>query len=228
MSKKRLVEGLKSLQKQKNAQVTLFIIVGLVILASVGLYFYLTAESQKETIDIPEITENIPAEMQAVRRYVEQCVETTATDAVRLIGMHGGYIGVDADSLQYTGKSFAGAQGSAQGAISEPTSSDVLGIDGSGEWSVPYWYYMSSDNAASSGFQFGTAMPPLRKADGSGYVEEQMEKFVNANLRSCLLDFAPLEQRGFTVTETGEISTKAVIAYTDIVVFVTYPLSASI
>ncbi len=70
--------------KQKKAQLTVFIILGLFILASVGLFSYFQSEWYKYK-DLPE--QFIP-----VAKYAEQCVEDVALQGIFQAGLNGGHI----------------------------------------------------------------------------------------------------------------------------------------
>ena len=69
----------------KKAQVTLFMIMGIVALFAVGfLLYYLEGQSE---IKKPEYTEVAP-----IRDFVESCISKTADEAFNYIGRQGGYI----------------------------------------------------------------------------------------------------------------------------------------
>ncbi|MBW2992687.1 hypothetical protein KY345_05715 [Candidatus Woesearchaeota archaeon] len=73
--------------KDKNAQVTVFIIIGIVLVISVGIVLFIRSETSKvwiERIMMPE--EVIP-----VRQFVTNCLESTARDGINRIGATGGF-----------------------------------------------------------------------------------------------------------------------------------------
>src|SRR3989338_2297535 len=72
-------------KRGRKSQVTLFIIIGLVILISSWLFLYFKG------IIIPEV-EIIQPEIMPVRNYVESCINSIAEDAVVRVGLTGGYI----------------------------------------------------------------------------------------------------------------------------------------
>ncbi|MFH1850612.1 MAG: hypothetical protein ABH879_10635 [archaeon] len=72
--------------KIKKGQVTVFIVVGLVLLLSVGLFFYI-----RET-EIFSIGKSVPGEVLPVKRYAESCMQSIAEDGIFLLEMQGGYI----------------------------------------------------------------------------------------------------------------------------------------
>jgi hypothetical protein len=69
----------------KKAQITLFIILGVILLAAVGMIFYLNSRN----IDL---SLNMPQEAKPVKQYVDSCIEKSAIEAIQLVGMQGGYV----------------------------------------------------------------------------------------------------------------------------------------
>jgi hypothetical protein len=69
---------------KKRGQITVFIIIGLIIIISVGLFIHLRSSTVNEKSIIQR---NTP-----IQNYVETCLEEVATDATRLIASRGGYI----------------------------------------------------------------------------------------------------------------------------------------
>lgn len=70
----------------KKGQITIFIIIGIILLVLVALVLYLSRESAR----IPA-AEKIPIEAQPLKNYIDNCLTLTAIDAVKLAGMQGGY-----------------------------------------------------------------------------------------------------------------------------------------
>jgi len=77
--------------QDKKSQITIFIIMGLVIICFVGLYFYISVHIEKgESWPIIED----PAIEQPVKLFVESCLKKTAQQGIYFIGMQGGYYAV--------------------------------------------------------------------------------------------------------------------------------------
>ena len=77
---------------KKRGQVTVFVIVGILILLALLLFFYLRA---KTTIFTPEIV--VPQEVAPIKRYVESCVQDIGEKAVIKLGMQSGYVEIPED-----------------------------------------------------------------------------------------------------------------------------------
>ncbi len=70
--------------KNKKAQLTVFIILGLFILIGTGVFMYFTSEIYKYG--------NIPEQFIPVAKYVEQCAEDVTLQGIFQVGMNGGYV----------------------------------------------------------------------------------------------------------------------------------------
>ncbi len=68
----------------KKAQVTVFIIIGLFLLISVGLFSYFKSEMFRYR--------NLPEQFVPVAKYAEQCMNDVALEGIFQAGMNGGYI----------------------------------------------------------------------------------------------------------------------------------------
>ncbi len=73
----------------RKAQLSIFIAMGLVVVMSTGIFFYIQAETAKF---LPE--EIVPAEILPVREYTKSCIADLSLNAITLMGQQGGYINV--------------------------------------------------------------------------------------------------------------------------------------
>ena len=75
----------------KRGQITLFVLVGIVILTVTALVFYLVSapeEVGKQAMELQDFEERA----ESVKLFVEQCVDKTANDALWLFGAQGGRV----------------------------------------------------------------------------------------------------------------------------------------
>ena len=72
---------------KKRGQITLFIILGIVLLIAIALVIIFREEI---TIFRPERI--IPTETTVIQRFIDGCIEITATEGLNLLGAQGGYI----------------------------------------------------------------------------------------------------------------------------------------
>ncbi|MBI5002704.1 hypothetical protein HZC31_04930 [Candidatus Woesearchaeota archaeon] len=78
---------------KKNAQVTIFIILGIVIFTVIGLLFYLTTtiKSKEFTEEKQEVTDLFTAQGKYTS-YMQGCLDQTTKQGIALLGMQGGVI----------------------------------------------------------------------------------------------------------------------------------------
>ncbi|MBD3248738.1 hypothetical protein GF336_01715 [Candidatus Woesearchaeota archaeon] len=73
--------------KQKRGQVTVFIIVGIIILLTATIAFYIT---QRTAVVKPERV--VPPEVEPISDFIDNCVEIVGEECVRLLAANGGYL----------------------------------------------------------------------------------------------------------------------------------------
>lgn len=88
---KKLTRSLKFLNiNSKSGQVTVFIILGIVILLAVALVILL----QQEVVTIPGWENLVLGKQGVVESYITECITSVGEDALELAGLQGGYIEV--------------------------------------------------------------------------------------------------------------------------------------
>ena len=61
---------------RKKAQVTLFIIIGILIIALVGIGYYITSDTSRSELGVEE-TADVPQKVIPVKIFVDACLENT-------------------------------------------------------------------------------------------------------------------------------------------------------
>jgi len=197
--------------KHKKAQITIFIIIGIIILLGFGTYVYISGSQKAETIPSETIIEKIPVQFQPIGVFVESCLIKTSAEALDKIGKSGGYTDLTANAIISN--------------PSEPTESNAFRFFPEDENSeTAYWWYFKSSNNCLANCECSSEMPYLRKEDGTPSVEAELEKYIDLNMEACLDDFTSFKQQGYIVEEKGELKTTATIAENDIPILVEYPL----
>ena len=170
---------------KKRGQITLFILIGLIIVIAFFLLFYL---KQKEIIFKPK-PPLLPTELAPLDAYVKACIEKVSGEAVAIIGTTGGYIYYP-DFIKNDMSSYL---------LIAPTEHGMM----------PYWRTLEA-----------LRIPPLQ------FIAEQMERYVNENLESCLQNFTPFVAQ-YNIVEKSE--PKADVEFGDeaTLVKVDYALSIS-
>lgn len=195
--------------KLKKSQVTVFIILGIILLLIVGIY--LVIESRREIIEEEAaIIEEVPVMFQPINQFVEYCIIREGENGLVKMGNSGGYV----DLYEY----------GINANPNEPTESGAFMVfPGNKDSSVAYWYYFKSSNRCREGCYCGSEKPNLYKSQGEPSIEGQLERYIDNNLRNCLDDFRAFEEQGVNIKELGKASSKVTIR-DDISIFVEYPL----
>jgi len=204
---------------KKKSQITVFIIIGIILLFSTALVLYI-----KERVGVPErevklAVEKVPTEIQPVQIYVTECIDKLATDAIKKIGAHGGYLSTDEKDFDLTLTKFKEND-------KNPTEADVVPFVPGSRIRVPYWYYMKSKNDCDK-CAFASLQPPLYRTQGGNSIESQIDRYIDINLRACINNFEPFRKEGFTVNEKGSIRTTTYVKEKDVIVYVDYPVDLS-
>jgi len=204
--------------KGRNAQITVFMIVGIILLFSSALLFYIRNEVAGGIPEefVPTI-EEVPLEAQPIKIFVEDCVRQTAIAAIKKAGAHGGY--VEPNNPEY---------GSVFGIGIEPTESDAIMLMDNPNAIIPYWWHMDSPNRCLGACSFQSGRPALYKTAGSERsIEGQIDTYIRLNLDRCLDGFRGFEEQGFTVQPRGEIEPDFKVAEKESIIVLDYPLRVS-
>jgi len=158
----------------KNAQLTIFLIVGILVLITTLSVFYIL--SLNKSSELQQFSEQ-PVEIVSLEKYIEACIEDVGQNAISYISSQGGYFDLPEYSLNHF------------------------------EINTAYYYHLNRN-----------LMPSLQK------IEEELAKYVNSHLLSCLGDFADFKDFGLDI-EQGKLSTKAAVTENKVVFYVTLPIT---
>ena len=182
----------------KRAQVTLFIILGIVILAVVAFLLYLNGILTEANLKkLTEKTQAVPLQAQPVKQYITSCVEETAKEGITLLGLQGGYINPPEDPLPRS--------------IINPFSSSLEFFSG---YEVPYWFYESSNGIQK------TQIPTLQN------MEQDLEIYMNEQLPHCLFNLSLFDE--YSIEFKDDIESDVTIKSDWVKVDVNYPVLISI
>ena len=145
---------------KKRGQVTTFIVLGIIIVASlIGGYFakdYITKSSWERSYEKSLV---VPKQAETVKNYVDSCISEIAIKSVDLSGQQGGYVVIPEDQFKDPLDRF---------------SNSLTIFSG---FRTPYWYYKANNNVEV--FQ----KPSLNE------IEEELSSYMDSSLRECL-DFS--------------------------------------
>ncbi len=167
----------------KQGQVTIFIIIGILVLFIFSGVLYVTKKVAKEEVTAAgePIIAAVPQEFQPLQTFTEDCLAQTGRRGLLVLGQQGGYI-----YPEFLGEFSASNPTNAQGIDLEPLK-------------VPYWHYNALPNEESS-VSYASLQPSLRSQDDpEASIEAQLSRFVEENLNECLDSYASFSEQGFVV-----------------------------
>lgn len=78
----------------KKGQITIFIIIGIVLMLSFAAYFYISQRTSVEEVL------RVPAQISPIHTFLEDCIKEHATNGLFLLGSQGGYIFPTVNTLE--------------------------------------------------------------------------------------------------------------------------------
>ncbi|MDO8642184.1 MAG: hypothetical protein Q7R76_01155 [Candidatus Woesearchaeota archaeon] len=189
----------------KRGQVTIFIIIGVLLL--VAAIFLFSAREQKTFApqEAPALVQEVPFELAPLNSFITQCVETISKKAITELGGHAGYI--DPTSTDFSPRAFQ-----FDTTNERPTDSEALTFGTN--WYIPYWHHLASPNNAPSRISFKDQVP------SQDDIQNQINAYVEKNLQGCL-DFSSFASQGLTVSTAGVPKASTILTANSVVVDVT-------
>ena len=168
-----------NLTSNKSAQVTIFIISGIVILFVFAAVLLVTKSTVKEELfsEARPIISKAPQEFEPIQIFTENCLIQAAKQGLILMGQQGGYI--DPAVL---------------GPFSSISQTEQAGINLE-PIKVPYWHYNAEPNAANV-VSFVALKPELRGSKEFS-MEKQLGRYVNEEIDSCIAQYQIFDGQGF-------------------------------
>lgn len=188
--------------KTKKGQVTIFIILGLLIISAVIIVIYVNMNAKKAVLESDysnEINQRPHFTKQVTDSY-ESCLRQLAKKAFILIGERGGYI---------------------YSPIDTPTKGDFVNSEGITYLGnvLPYWQYVPTKTGEVSGLSLNSMrtayMPALCKAGRNCItvspagaeeksIEGQVELYIEENIISCVDNFSLEKEQGYIIEYTEQ------------------------
>jgi len=183
---------------QKRGQVTIYIIVGIVILALIAMIFFLRDELVRNDFQSQLRSVKVPEQIAPVKNYIDDCIEDTTLRGARALGSGGGYIDTPDDSIP-------------RSVVNEFSNSLLLGNN-----EVAYWYYKSANNLDK------TQIPTKES------MELELEQYINDNFDFCLDGLESYLYEGFEISYDFDVSSDVNIEDSHIEVRVFAPTDISL
>ncbi len=159
----------------RKGQVTLFVILGIIILLVVGIFVYINNRvvEVEPPVD-PSIKSSYDARLDAVALSIERCLGFLARDFLEDAGVTGGFYGLDSRLYRYD-------------LYPEYTNNAVELFPGSG-LVVPYWFSINSPpDCVDCAYQVNH---PVLEGDFPGAISYDLERYVEDNIVGCVDDFS--------------------------------------
>ncbi len=195
-----------------KGQITVFIIIGIVILFLFAGILYFTKYSIQDSLvsESKSAQDTAPQAFKPIAAYTEDCLYQTAKRGTILLGSQGGYIYPDVVGT-YSAR--------------DPTNADGINLEPT---KVPYWHYNKNPNSDFA-ISLASAKPQLHKKDDPEMsIESQLERYITEKVDNCINNYASFTQQGFTVTEADPLSTKVFIRSGSIYIELTKPIDATL
>jgi hypothetical protein len=181
----------------KRGQVTIFIIVGIILLFVFAAVLYVTNTTSKGrfTAEGDPIIKEIPLAFKPIELYTQNCLTQIGKKGLILLGEQGGYVYPES-----IGKFSS----------SDPTDSDGLTMD---PLIIPYWHYNVNPNEAKE-VALTSLRPELEgERDDPFAVNAQLGRYIEEQIDVCLNDYTVFDNQGFTI-EPDDVK-EATVTVTD-------------
>lgn len=163
--------------RQKKAQVTWFIILGIILVLAIAVVLFIQQQNTK--ID-PAERIDIPYRQTPIYTYTEECIEKSTAKGLDIMGVQGGYIDIPAGRPTLEAYDPEGRH-----VVSEDRIKAVEKKDSAN--SIPYWI---TRNFAD--------IPSLED------LEEGLEEFIEQDTLACIDGFKAFKEQGYEI-EYGDI-----------------------
>ena len=155
---------------EKRGQVTLYIILGLVILIAFVAIFTLKDYILKSKFEREQSNLQVLQGFEPIKNYFDSCISDITFRGARLMGMQAGYINSPQDNIPIT---------------SNAPFSNKLNIFGNDALQVPYWFYETGNGIQKQ------QIPTLQE------MQNQLATYINNNLDNCLNNFTAFQDYDF-------------------------------
>lgn len=152
--------------KGKRGQLTIFVILGIVILLSVGSFLYLSLNNTKEQMDSEFRSYSGKINRGQIQSFVEGCIENVGKPAIKTMASRGGYINIPVEEYYLPQIPVTGLNSKMVQGVAPLTSGGLV--------DVPLAYFNGKLH-----------MPSIEK------MNEELSIYMNKELGRCLDDFKP-------------------------------------
>ncbi|MDP4012589.1 MAG: hypothetical protein Q8R00_03210 [Candidatus Nanoarchaeia archaeon] len=179
---------------KSKGQVTVFVIIGIVIVAAVVTAYFFSSQVLKSGWERErEKAASVPSQAQLIKTHVESCVKEVAEQGARLLGAQSGYIDIPEDLT-----------------VRNPLNPFSNSVELGGGAEVPYWYYENS-----AGIQ-------REQVPSISQMQIELESYLDNNLNKCF-NYEQFGEQGYSV-QAGRPISSVEIDDDQVLVSVDYPV----
>ncbi len=167
---------------KKRGQVTVFIILGIVILAVFTILFSFRSQILEQDFESEMNSIIIPEQIRPAKDYFDVCLEGITQDGINILASQGGYINLPEEPYKRT--------------INDEFS-NTLNLYSIHE--VAYWFYETSNGIQQQ------QIPTIEE------MERELEEYINNNFNNCEYFAQSFEEDGFTINYPEILSSEVKI-----------------
>lgn len=196
----------------KRGQITVFIIIGIVLLVLISIIVYMTGERAAAPIEAEGMRAiTVAEEMRPLQDFVQTCLAVMGREGLERLGARAGHIAPR--------QRFNPAQPTEGAAIQFAPDSSVM---------VPQWWHLGTKNTCAGDCAYASEQPALtREQGGPQSVEGQLDTFLKEKLPECFNEFRQFRDQQFSIVPQGELKPETRITRGNVIILLDYPLEVS-
>lgn len=185
----------------KKGQITLFVILGIVLIIGVLLFVFLSNSQKENSVDKfnKDVTTS-STEFRPIQTYVENCIHVVGRNAIDLIGSKGGDI-----------EPFSGRYVPAKFYDDSVGDNDGVLLGNTDDSFVPFWI-QSTTPVTTDKIKMKLDVPTI------DYVSKQIEDYVDEHLGNCLNNLSDFEKLGYNLSEMDSPKTEVKILDEEVII----------
>lgn len=185
---------------QKRGQITIFIIIGLLLVFSSGLVFFIRNQTTQDRMDaqLKQSASRVPLSVLPVKEFVDNCLREVSIEALNYVGQHGGYYN-----------------------FSKFRKDDT--IDTESIKDIPFWYYIK--DCASRPYGCGNSLQPTLDDSGEDSMVTEIENYIDDNLPRCINNFRTFDNQYTSITIDADPKSTVLVRDKDVYFKLNFPIT---
>ena len=173
---------IKKSKMKKRGQVTLYVILGIVLLIILAGLLAVNKYVIKSDFEREKEQISVTSEFQPVKNYFDSCIQSVASEGAATLGLQGGYLNIPRDELPVN---------------PVVPFSNRLQIFNNDALEVPYWFYETANGIQK------VQVPAIQD------MQKDLQDYLTINLNNCLINFTSFP--GYTVSGFNDFNTQVTI-----------------